>query len=197
MREDEFKNQENERMAKLELLDKQIKDKQAQLDSTAQIRTNSAPSSGQDKNKDFFESEVRRLEAKLAEQRSQYEKQLQELQAKNSAEEYVDELMRRSQEKVGEPGKKDKDEKTPVIGLVMPIEEVMVVDQFADEINAEVGEVAFGIDSSYDWELANKLVKGQKMMNDYLDTVLAKTANDSNARIAFRKLRSRIYLATQ
>ena len=196
MREDEFKNQENERMAKLELLDKQIKDKQAQLDSTAQIRTNSAPSSGQDKNKDFFESEVRRLEAKLAEQRSQYEKQLQELQAKNSAEEYVDELMRRSQEKVGEPGKKDKDEKTPVIGLVMPIEEVMVVDQFADEINAEVGEVAFGIDSSYDWELANKLVKGQKMMNDYLDTVLAKTANDSNARIAFRKLRSRIYLAT-
>ena len=57
--------------------------------------------------------------------------------------------------------------------------------------------MAFGIDSSYDWDLAVKLVKGQKMMNDYLDKVLAKTANDSNARIAFRKLRGRIYLATQ
>ena len=124
---------------------------------------------------------------------------MQDLQANKSAEDYVDALMRKSAERIDSPDKKEmgKDEKPPVVGLVMPIEEVMVVDQFADEINAEVGEVAFGIDSSYDWELANKLVKGQKMMNDYLDTVLAKTANDSNARIAFRKLRSRIYLATQ
>ena len=108
--------------------------------------------------------------------------------------------MKKSQESlsVDSPDADKKEEAQPaVVGLVMPIEEVMVVDQFADEINEEVGDVAFGIDSSYDWELANKLVKGQKMMNDYLDKVLAKTANDSNARIAFRKLRSRIYLATQ
>ena len=93
-------------------------------------------------------------------------------------------------------GKAESDSKV-VVGIQMPKEEVMSVDMFADEINHEVGEVAFGIDKSYDWELAKKLVKGQKMMNDYLDKVLAKTANDSDARVAFRKLRSRVYLATQ
>ena len=54
----------------------------------------------------------------------------------------------------------ENDDKLPVVGIQMPLEEVMVVDQFADEINQEVGEVAFGVDENYDWDLANKLVTG-------------------------------------
>ena len=125
------------------------------------------------------------------------------MQIKVSAEDYVNDVLRKSGEsqlmKAAESTEKKQDEKKdpPVVGLVMPIEEVMKVDQVADDINGEVSELAFGLEPGYDWDIVNNLVQAQKLMNGYLDTVLAKTANDSNARIAFRKLRSRIYMGLQ
>ena len=55
-----------------------------------------------------------------------YEKQIQELQAKETAEDYVEELMNKSTESVERQEKKDKT--PPVVGIQLPIEEVMVVD---------------------------------------------------------------------
>ena len=78
----------------------------------------------------------------------------------------------------------------------LPFEEVMAVDKLADEINNEVSELAFGLEPGYDWKLADQLLAAQKTVNNFLDKVLA-TGEDTNARVAFRKLRTRMYLGTQ
>ena len=78
----------------------------------------------------------------------------------------------------------------------MPYEQVISIDKLADEINTEVSELAFGLEPDYDWKLVDLLLESQKTVNNFIDSILS-TGEDNNARIALRKLRSRMYKGTE
>lgn len=78
----------------------------------------------------------------------------------------------------------------------MPFEEVMTIDKLADDLNNEISELAFGLEPGYDWKLADLLLESQKTVNNCLDKMLS-TGEDTNARVAFKKLRTRMQLGTQ
>ena len=79
----------------------------------------------------------------------------------------------------------------------MTMDEVMKIDKLADDLNKEVGELAFGLKPGYDWHLMTLMTQAQKEINAYFDATLARTTNDSNARLVFRKLRERFHSAMQ
>ena len=150
---------------------------------------------------DYFEAEVRRLEQKLTQQKTVYDKRVKELEDNQkeitdqiSAEDFADKLITKV-EGTDEANAAPPSPNKTAIDL-MPYEEVMSIDKLADDINNEISELAFGLEPGYDWELADLLLQSQKAVNNFLDKVLA-TGEDTNARVAFRKLRTRMYLGTQ
>lgn len=53
--------------------------------------------------------------------------------------------------------------------------------------------MTFGVDEAYDWALVDLLLEAQKMVYGCFDKL---SEQDSNSRLAVRKLRTRMYTAT-
>ena len=77
----------------------------------------------------------------------------------------------------------------------MSDEQVLKIDKLADDINGEIGEITFGVKADYDWDILDLILDAQKQVNNFLDLQLAAT-EDTNARLAMRKLRTRMYTAS-
>ena len=81
----------------------------------------------------------------------------------------------------------------------------MTLDGLADKINGEISEIAFmtadgsttdsaGVSGTYDWNIFDLIVESQKILYGTYDRL---AGLDENARIAAKKLRQRIFMASQ
>lgn len=74
------------------------------------------------------------------------------------------------------------------------------MDKMSDELNAELSIVTMeSPNPQYDWKVVTLLSQSVACSGEYLDKTLAKSAeqSDGNARVAFKKLHSRISLTLQ
>ena len=79
-------------------------------------------------------------------------------------------------------------------------EELDKMDKLADTINTEVSEVTLmtseadaNSEMSYDWILVDQVLEAMKHVNECFDKVIP---DENNAKLAVRKLRERMYMAT-
>ena len=77
-------------------------------------------------------------------------------------------------------------------------ETAIYIDSLADQLNEEVSSLAFMMPPNYDWKVIQLIQSAIKQMAESLDSLLltSTTSEDLNARTAFRKLETRLYLCT-
>ena len=95
---------------------------------------------------------------------------------------------------------KEENENLKSLANSITSEELDKMDKLADTINTEVSEVTLmtseadaNSEMSYDWILVDQVLEAMKHVNECFDKVIP---DENNAKLAVRKLRERMYMAT-